>query len=227
MAFLRRWGGAEDAAFKSRIVTGELLGGGYDAATLTRSAKHFAERQQSRMPLVGCVGGNETLIETSFDHLMKIMDRVHESASFLFGGSPTLADFGLYGHLQSLATDPTPWAEMRRECMGAFPYLQLLEDASGVEPTALQLHDIGSPAIALSQLAADLYLQYLKQNAIALDHGNETFSFHWRDLSCTQRPFKYHSKCLRLLRDEFRALPAGSKSSVTDILGNVDALEAA
>lgn len=107
IAFLYRWGHEEDAAFKSRIVTGEFLGGYYSQVVL-KAAKHFASRQQSRMRLVGATVENAGMIMMSFDRLLKAMDRLSDNATFIFGASPTLADFGFYGQLQSLATIRRP-----------------------------------------------------------------------------------------------------------------------
>jgi glutathione S-transferase len=108
------------------------------------------------MPLVGCTADNAQSIEAGFVRLLRIMDSLTDSSTFLFGASPTLADFGVYGQLQSLATDPTPWAVMRDAAPGIFPYLQLLEDASGIEPSVIVLGDIGKPTLNLLQFAAEV-----------------------------------------------------------------------
>jgi len=52
---------------------------------------------------------------------------------YLFGSRPTLADFGLFGQLIILATDPTPASEMRRRAPDVLLWLLRLDDASGVE----------------------------------------------------------------------------------------------
>jgi glutathione S-transferase len=224
IAFLYRWGHDEDAAFKSRIVTGEFLGGDYPQGVLEKAAKHFASRQQSRMPLVGATPENAAMIVISFTRLLKAMDRVANHSTFIFGASPTLGDFGFYGQLQSLATDPTPWALMRDEGLGVFPYLQLLEDPSGIEPTALSLRNIGAGTADLLQLASDIYLPYLRANEKAVAAGETSFSFEVEGHRYTQAPFKYHAKCYRVLRDKFSALDPVSRSQVEAALGGAELL---
>ena len=224
MAFHFRWSSDADAAYKSRIVSGEFLGGNYHRSTLLNAARHFAARQQSRMPLVGCTAENAPMIEAGFVRVLKIMDRMTDSSTFLFGASPTLADFGVYGQLQSLATDPKPWSVMRDAAAGVFPYLQLLEDASGIDPSVISLNGIGAATIDLLRFAAEFYLPYLKANERALNGGQPSFSIEIDGMRYSQAPFKYHAKCLRTLREKYQAIPAGQRAEVNDILGNVDAL---
>ena len=224
IAFLYRWGHDEDAAFKSRIVTGEFLGGDYPQAVLEKAAQHFASRQQSRMPLVGATDENAGMIMLSFRRLLKAMDRLANHSTFIFGASPTLGDFGFYGQLQSLATDPTPWALMRDEGLGVFPYLQLLEDPSGIDPAEMSLREIGEGAAGLLQLASDIYLPYLRANEKAVAGGETSFSFEVDGHRYVQAPFKYHAKCYRLLRDKFNALDPISRAQVEAALGGADLL---
>jgi len=224
IAFLYRWGHEEDAAFKSRIVTGEFLGGYYSRAVLDKAAKHFASRQQSRMRLVGATAENAAMIMMSFDRLLKAMDRLSDNATFIFGASPTLADFGFYGQLQSLAADPTPWASMRGAAPGVFPYLQLLEDSSGIETQELSLLDIGAATADLLRIVVDIYLPYLRANERALAGNEPSFAFEVDGLRYVQEPFKYHAKCYRVLREKFSALDPGARSQVEAVLGSTEFL---
>jgi len=228
IAFLYRWGYKQDASYKSRIVTGEFLGGDYTPALLERSAEHFASRQQSRMPLVGATLENAAMIVASFQRILKAMDRISDKTTFIFGNSPVLGDFGFYGQLQSLVTDPTPWSVMRENGLGVFPYLQLLEDSSGIEHAKASMAHIGGATVDLLRLAADLYLHYLKANDIGVSTGVNSFSFEWEGLSYSQAPFKYHAKCFRVLREKFVALNPKARSEVETALGvNAKLLSAA
>ena len=224
IAFLYRWGNDQDAAYKSRIVTGEFLGGNYPQALLERAAKHFASRQQSRMPLVGATAENAAMIVMSFTRILKAMDRMSEKTTFIFGESPILADFGFYGQLQSLATDPTSWAVMRQEAPGTFPYLQLLEDASGIEPVEMSLPSVSAGTIDLLRLAANVYLPYLRANEKAVAANDPSFSFEVGGLRYVQTPFKYHAKCYRVLRDKFAALDSSARLEVEAALGSIELL---
>ncbi|MCA6112677.1 glutathione S-transferase N-terminal domain-containing protein [Bradyrhizobium cenepequi] len=224
IAFLYRWGNDLDAAYKSRIVTGEFLGGNYPQALFEKAAKHFASRQQSRMPLVGATTENAALILMSFGRLLSAMNRISEKTTFIFGDAPTLADFGFYGQLQSLATDPTPWTVMRQEGLGVFPYLQLLEDASGIEPTNMSMAALSAGSVELLRLAAEVYLPYLRANDKAVAANEQSFALEVKGLRYMQAPFKYHAKCYRILREKFAALQQTARSQVEATLGSVELL---
>jgi glutathione S-transferase len=224
IAFQYRWGNAQDAAHKSRIVSGEFLGGGYERSILVEAARHFAQRQQSRMPLVGCTPDNVAMIVESFRRLLALMDRLMTGTTFIFGACPTLADFGFYGQLQSLATDPTSWAVMRDLAPGVFPYLQLLEDASGIEPTKLDADEPCEPTLGLLRFAASFYLPYLEANERGLMSGLDTFAFRAEGLDFRQAPFRYHAKCYRWLKEEFEALPEGARARTSELLERAGAL---
>jgi glutathione S-transferase len=224
IAFLYRWGNDQDATHKSRIVTGEFLGGNYPQTLFESAAKHFASRQQLRMPLVGATTDNAPMIVMSFHRILKAMSRMSDKTTFIFGESPTLADFGFYGQLQSLATDPTPWAVMRQEGPGIFPYLQLLDDASGIEPAEMGMPLVSAGTIDLLRLAADIYLPYLRANERAVTAGDQSFSFKVEGTRYVQAPFKYHAKCYRVVREKFTALEPSARFQVEAALGSAGLL---
>ena len=73
-----------------------------------RRPGRFAERQIGRMPLVGCTPENAPVIEESYHRIIAALDPHVGAYQFLFGTRPALGDFGLFGQLVVLATDPTP-----------------------------------------------------------------------------------------------------------------------
>jgi hypothetical protein len=219
IAFHYRWGHERDSAFKSRIVVGELLGGGFDLPTQIASAKKFADRQISRMPLVGSTEDNAPLLVETFRRIMAAFDALQERSTFLFGRRPVLADFGWYGQLASLATDPTSWALMREHAPGLFPYLQLLEDSSGIDEGWPSKADGLLPAVeALLRLAGEVYLPFLEANAKAFEAGARTFCFSALGRRYGQGTFKYQVKCLHWLREEVKALRGESRDRTFSIL---------
>lgn len=219
IAFQYRWGHAVDSAFKSRIVTGELLGGGFGEQFQTEAAKHFADRQISRMPLVGCTPENAPLILESFRRLLRIAAASFEQESFLFGPRPTLADFGWYGQLESLATDPTSRSAIAGTAPSVFTYLQILEDASGVDaPWPEEFYPLSQPLKDFLALAGTVYLPFLDANAAAIAGKSASFSFSAYGHRYTQQTFKYQAKCLTWLRKEFAALSADARNRVAPAL---------
>lgn len=226
IAFHYRWGDERNAAFKSRIVTAELLGGGLDEATQLRSARHFAQRQQSRMPLVGCTPENAGLIEAVFLRILDIMQALSQSSLFLLGGRPTLADFGWFGELASLATDPGPAALMAARAPATFQWLQALDDASGIDgdwidPTA----PLPPPLLDFLHLAGSVYLPFLAANAAAIDAGEDSFEYQALGHLFSQGIFKYQAKCYSWLREELAALEGSVRSRTEVVLNETGCLE--
>jgi len=225
IAFQYRWSHKADSVFKSRIVSGELLGGGFSEAVQREAAAHFAARQIGRMPLVGCTPENAPLIDATFDRVLAITGVIMSSGSFLFGARPTLADFGWYGQLESLATDPTSRAKMQQKAPGAFTYLQLLEDSSGVEALWPDFAQPPPAAVDFLKLAGEVYLPFLEANARACSDGAESFSFSALGYGYSQQPFKYQAKCLTWLREEFAALPADARERTVPVLQETGCLD--
>lgn len=225
IAFQYRWGNASDRNFKSRIVSGELLGGGYDNDIRETAARHFAERQVSRMPLVGCTSENSALIIATFHEISAAIGKLQKSSSFLFGERPTLADFGWYGQLCSLADDPTPRSHMQRAAPDIFTYLQLLEDASGIEADWENSPTVSDSTRDLLRLAAEVYLPFLSANEKAVMSGSQRFEIDVLGLKYEQQPFKYQVKCLNWLRDAYAQLSESSRKYVSDALSNSEVIK--
>ncbi len=218
IAFQFRWGNEPDRKFKSRIVTGELLGGGFSAEFQRTAAAQFESRQVSRMPLVGCTAQNAPLILESFKRVLAAFNETFEESTFLFGDTPLLADFGWYGQLESLATDPTSRAQMTEAAPAVFSYLQLLEDASGIEEAADTGPWLPKGTMQLLHLAGEVYLPFLHANAQALSRGKQSFSISAFGLQHQQKTFRYQGKCWGWLIQEFRDLPSDARSRVEAVL---------
>ena len=81
----------------------------------------FAERQISR---IGVVGSNDTtgpLIEESWERYLEVFDKHLQNQPFLLGNRPGAGDYGCFGQMTMLVlTDPTPQAISRRISPRAF-----------------------------------------------------------------------------------------------------------
>ncbi len=219
LPFQYRWGVEQNASFKSRIVAAELLGGGFDEQVQLKAGRHFARRQQGRMPLVGCTPENAPLIEEVYRRVLDAMQHLQGTSLFFFGSRPALADFGWYGSLASLATDPTSAKIMAERAPATFQWLQALDDASGVEGQWIDREQIEtSPVFRLVELAAQIYLPYLVANESAVEAGEKTFTGEALGHRYTQTAFKYQVKCLREIRREYSSLDDRSKAAVDRLL---------
>lgn len=187
-------------------------------ATIAQAAAAIAERQISRMPLVGCTPETAPVIEGSAKRLLGILDDLAKGPQrFIFGGQVALADVALYGQLWQLRTDPTPAAMMRAEFPYAFRWLEHVDDASGFEGGWSD--GLSDAAEALLAMAGDTYLPFLKANADAIEAGEEAFNLDIEGRSYSQGVFKYQAKCLSALRGRWAALDETARGDLSAHIG--------
>ena len=188
-------------------------------------AHMFAERQVGRMPMVGCTPENAPVIEASYLRLLALLESHVGLHSYLFGSRPALADFGLFGQLMVLATDPTPMELMRKHAQRTEDWLRQLDDASGVEGDWLSPEDqLPDATLGILSMAADIYLPFLSANAAAAKTGDENFSLQIMGMPYAQGTFGYQVKCLTDLRQRFAALEGEPRQRATNILESCGAL---
>ena len=151
--------------------------------------------------------------------MLAALEQVVPTQEYLFGTRPSLADFGLFGQLQILATDPTSAAIMRREAPHLHTWLMRLDDASGVEGEWQPANAAPSAAvIGLLRLAGETYLPFLKANAEAVEEGADALHVQLLGRAFTQAPFKYQAKCYRALRSAWAALAPDARMRLQPVL---------
>ena len=219
MMFHYRWyREADQRAFSHWGAFDRLAGRG--RAAIESTARAFAERQIARMPLVGCTEGNRPLIEETFRELVGLLDAHVTERHFLFGSRPSVADFGLYGQLSQLASDPTPAGLMRAETPYAYRWVAHLDDASGIEGEWLGFDTAGSALLdGLLALCREVYLPFLAANAAAVAAGEDEFELAIRGHAWRQGTFRYQAKCLARLRERYAALGDRDRRRVDGLLG--------
>jgi glutathione S-transferase len=226
MMFHYRWYREVDQrAFSHWGVFDRLAGRG--RAEIEKVAQAFAERQVGRMSLVGCTEQNKPLIEGTYTELIELLDAQVTEQEYLFGDRPSRADFGVYGQLTQLASDPTPAAIMRERAPYLYRWVVKLDDACGIEGGWSAAGDRQTDAInGLLRLCGEVYLPFLVANARAFEQGDKTFSVELRGCGYEQGTFKYQAKCLAELRRRFAELGGAARERVEAELEEAGALEA-
>ena len=183
------------------------------------AARDFAKRQIERMPLVGCTPENAPVIEESYRRVLAALEPHVGAYRFLFGTRPALADFGLFGQLRTLATDPTPLAIMRAEAQRVESWVRQLDDASGVEGEWMGAGEPLPDAVrGLLRLCGEAYLPFLAANAGAAAKGEDEFEAELMGRPFRQAVFRYQVKCLAELRRGLGGLEDGARRRVRDAL---------
>jgi glutathione S-transferase len=198
-------------------------------APMASEPEHHAFASQVRMRMVErvwFVGSNTQTapqIETGFREILGMLDAHLESRPYLFGARPAYGDFGLWGQLYELWTDPTAGAlieggaphvldwihrMLRPRTEGAF------ETWPALEPTLLPI---------LNAQVGGRFMPWTLANEKALAEGSEEFSVKLNDEVWIQKPQKYHARSLAMLRAKYAAAP--DKAALDPILADAGCLE--
>jgi glutathione S-transferase len=198
---------------------------GHGRETVLNAASAFRARQVGRMALVGCTKENAPIIEGSTRRILSLFEALVTEQSYLFGSRPSLADFGWFGQLSQLGTDPTPQEMMRRDFPFTYRWLLNIDDASGNEG-AWRRPDAPQPDAVkgLLKLAGEIYFPFLIANADAVAKGAETFTVTLLGQNYSQGAFKYQVKCLAELRAAYAKLDAAAKAKIDSLLDETGCL---
>lgn len=211
-----RWLEDVDQVQMSRWLAFDNLKGGGLEASQDFAAK-FRERQVGRMALVGCTRENFPLIEESTRAVLTALEAHVVNRHYLLGTRPSLAEFGIFGQLSQLGTDPTPQAMMRADFPYTYRWLAHIDDMSGVEG---EWEPGFAPVVdELVRIAGEVYAPFLAANERAAEAGAATLTMEAMGLSYTQGVFKYQIRCLRELQARYAALDPGPRARVDAILG--------
>jgi len=189
---------------------------------LAKMSKFFAERQISRLYVVGSNNTTAPVIEASYQRFLDALSAHLEVQPFLMGGRPGGSDFGVFGQLTQLTHfDPTPMEETLARSPRVFAWVDIMEDLSGLEPTDGDWMNRGAIPETIRGLLTEVgrvYTPALIANAKALAAGAETVETEIDGKRWTQQPFPYQGKCLQWLREKREALSPADRKAVDDVL---------
>ena len=185
-------------------------------------SKFIAERQISRLYVVGSNDTTAPVIEASYLRFLELFRAHLTSGGFVLGGRPGSADFALYGQLTQLAAfDPTPMAETLSRAPQVYAWTSVVDDLSGLEPQADDWFDRDALPATLKALLEEVgrtYVPALLANAAAIDAGAEEVQTEIDGKPWVQRPFPYQARCLQWLRQAYVGLEGDDRALVDELL---------
>jgi glutathione S-transferase len=167
----------------------------------------FANKVRARMvDRVWFVGSNSLTapqIEAGFIQMLGLLDAHLANRPYLFGARPAFGDFGLWGQIYQMWTDPTAGAIIG----GGAPHVldwvhrMLWPKAEGnfeawpaLAPTLMPI---------LTKHVGQRFMTWTCANEKALAEKQEEFSVTLGDKTWTQKPQKYHARSLAMLRAKY------------------------
>ena len=184
--------------------------------------KGFADRQISRIGVVGSNATTGPIIEACWRRWLQLFDRHIQEQPYLLGARPGAGDFACYGQMTQLViTDPTPGAVALDESPRAYAWTERLEDESGLNVGDADWLDVSNPPATLLELLKEVgraYVPFMLGNAAAVAAGGDRVECEVAGKPWVQEPFVYQAKCLRWLREAYVALPDEAKSKVNRVL---------
>jgi glutathione S-transferase len=171
----------------------------------------FTEKVRARMVdrvwFVGSNADNAPRIEAGFLEMLALLDKHLGSRPYLFGGRPAFGDFGLWGQIYEMWTDPTTGALIGGGAPHVLDWVHRMlwprsegafEAWAMLEPTMMPI---------LKQQVGRLFMPWTAANENAIAAGKEEFSVNLGDHVWTQKPQKYHARSLGMLRAKYAAVP--------------------
>ncbi|MDG1704670.1 MAG: glutathione S-transferase family protein [Pseudomonadales bacterium] len=224
MMFHYRWDLEIDQQYSARQIISDNTPG-LRGEALAQAAEAIRQRQVGRMPLVGCTPQNKPIIEQGFHELLAILDTFATRDEYLFGTRPSLADFGLFGQLKTLASDHTPMLIMRSTVPSVYDWVRRLEDSSGIDGQWHSFDDMRGAVGDLLRFTGRYYLPFLQANASAAEAGNDELRVELAGCTFQQPTFKYQVKCFQRLRSLLQTAPGSGLRELLRETGCLDYLE--
>jgi len=166
-------------------------------------AGQIRARMVDRVWFVGSNAVTAPQIEAGFLDMLGLLDDHLADRCYLFGERPALGDFGLWGQLYEMWTDPTAGAIIGGGAPHVLDWVHRMlwpkaegkfEAWSTLEPTLMPI---------LTKQVGTQFMPWTCANEKALGESQEEFSVTLGDKIWTQKPQKYHARSLGMLRVKY------------------------
>ena len=195
--FHYRWTYPQDQESAARRITDALFEGAEKPEGIEDSVR---TRMVGRLYHVGSSAETAPVIEGSFTRVLAIVDRMVSSRPYLFGGRPSLADFGLAAQFAQLLSDPTPGAIMRAQAPNVVRWVERMENPKA-EGALDSLDAVKADLEELLRVeVAGAYLAWMAANARAVTDDASGVSVEIAGVTFTQKPQRYAAKAFAELQ---------------------------
>lgn len=197
-------------------------GGTTPEKDINAMSKFIADRQISRLYVVGSNDTTAPVIEASYKRYLEALKAHLENSPFLLGARPGAADFAAYGQLTQLTHfDPTPMDVALKDAPRVFAWVDVVDDLSGLEPNGddwISRDAVPDTIRAILTEMGRTYVPVMMANAQALATGAEQVETKVDGLPWVQQPFPYQAKCVQWIRNQYADLSTNDQAAVDKIL---------
>ena len=218
--FHYRWRDAADQRSAAER-TARLTRPGLSEEAYAEATEQIRQRMVPRLSFVGSSEATRDHIESSLDRLLAILERHLSARAYLFGGRPSLGDFGLSAQLYQCSTDPTAGALMRKIAPTVTAWAVRMLDPADEGET--ETWDTLAPTLhPLLVEIGETFLPWTSANAQALADGADVCTVMLRGAEYHQAPQKYHARSFGVLRQRYADV--ADKTALDPILEAADCL---
>jgi glutathione S-transferase len=170
---------------------------------LAQLVAQVRKRMVERVWFVGSNAVTSAQIETGFRAMLELLERHLEGRPYLFGARPAYGDFGLWGQIYQLWTDPTGGALIEGSAPHVLEWVHRMlwpravgafESWAALAPTLMPI---------LKEQVGAQFMTWTRANEAALKDGSEEFAVTLAEKVWIQKPQKYHARSLAMLRKKY------------------------
>ena len=195
--FHYRWSYPEDQESAARRIADMMF---EDAEKPEGIEDSVRTRMVARLHHVGSSAQTAPIIEGSFARVIVLLDKLVWTRPYLFGGRPSLADFGLAGQLKQLLSDPTPSAMIKAQAPNLAAWIERM-DAPEASGEFLTLDAVRADLVdLLREEIAGAYLAWMAANAQAVEDEAPGVSVEIAGRTFSQKPQRYAAKAFAELK---------------------------
>lgn len=195
--FHYRWTYPDDQESAARRTVDMMFEGAEAPEGIEESVR---TRMAGRLHHVGSSPETAPVIEGSFMRVIGLLDRMVSARAYLFGGRPSLADFGLAGQLAQLLSDPTPGAVLKAQAPNLVRWIDRMENPNAEGAFASFASVRGELADLLREEVAGAHLAWLAANAEAVADDEPNVSVEIAGRTFSQKPQRYAAKAFAELK---------------------------
>ena len=164
------------------------------------------ERMVDRVWFVGSSPATAPQIEAGFLEMLRLLNDHLAQRPYLFGARPAFGDFGLWGQIYEMWTDPTAGALIGGGAPHVLDWVHRMlwpraegefEAWSSLSPTLMPI---------LTEQIGKRFMPWTLANEKALADKQEEFSVTLGGEVWTQKPQKYHARSLGVLRARYAGI---------------------